>query len=373
MFNGTHWVWITSSYDSNTTYQNVTLGHGYATCSTAEATVAKVGTLASYALTVGGIVAVKFTNAVPANATLNINSKGAKNIFYRGAKIIANVIKAGDVATFIYDGTQYQLLSIDRWQKDISQLQGTIVDHKDNTTIHIASTERTKWNKNITDIQSMSLGMGEDGRIYLLRNGVAQGNGIELPVGETGDVVGNIGADNIIILSGELEDGTYTLKYEMEDGTLVSIGELVKGAKPVEPVNQFVATTDWINKYLSTSTGAFSSRGGSFCVEVDGISLADNNPYIVRISGVTLVKDSGDGSYGRISLLKSDGTVVTTQHITDGKITKDGDSWYLDIHKFSSDATITKCRMNMCIRTDRSTISLSDVANAFVEFEPLNG
>lgn len=114
MFNGTHWVWIANSYDSNTTYKNVALGHGYATCSTAEATAAKVGTLSSYALTVGGIVAVKFTNSVPANSTLNINSKGAKNIFYRGAKIVADVIKAGDIATFIYDGTQYQLISIDR-------------------------------------------------------------------------------------------------------------------------------------------------------------------------------------------------------------------------------------------------------------------
>lgn len=130
MFNGTHWVWIGSSYDSNTTYKNVSLGHGYATCDTAEATTAKVGTLASYSLTLGGIVAVKFTYAVPANATLNINSKGAKNIFYRGAKITAGIIKAGDIATFIYDGTQYQLLSIDRWQNDINAISEEIVDLK---------------------------------------------------------------------------------------------------------------------------------------------------------------------------------------------------------------------------------------------------
>ena len=128
MFNGTHWVWIGSSYDANTTYKNVSLGHGYATCSTDESTAAKVGTLSSYALTVGGIVAVKFTNAVSANATLNINGKGAKNMFYRGAKITAGVIKAGDIVTFIYDGTQYQLLSVDRWQDDITQLSSEKVD-----------------------------------------------------------------------------------------------------------------------------------------------------------------------------------------------------------------------------------------------------
>ena len=123
MFNGTHWVWIANSYDTNTTYTNEKLGNGYGTCSTAESTTAKAATFSSYTLVKHGMVSIKFTNAVPANATLNINSKGAKNIYYRGAKIIANVIKAGDIATFIYDGTQYQLIAIDRWQKDISALE----------------------------------------------------------------------------------------------------------------------------------------------------------------------------------------------------------------------------------------------------------
>lgn len=139
MFTGTHWVWITSSYDANSTYKNVTLGHGYATCSTAAATQAKVGTLSSYTLTTGGIVAVKFTYSVPASATLNINSKGAKAIYYRGAAITDGVVNAGDVATFMYNGSQYILLTVDRWQSDIEALQ-TSVDSKASTThTHTAS------------------------------------------------------------------------------------------------------------------------------------------------------------------------------------------------------------------------------------------
>ena len=122
MFNGTHYVWITASYDSNTTYSNAGLGSGYATCSTAAATVAKTASLSSYALTTGGIVSVKFTNDVPANATLSINSKTAKNIYFRGAKITDGVIKAGDVATFVYS-SYYHLISIDRWQNDITEIK----------------------------------------------------------------------------------------------------------------------------------------------------------------------------------------------------------------------------------------------------------
>lgn len=128
MFNGTHYVWIASSYDANTSYTNAALGQGYVTCSTAAATTAKVGSLSSYKLTTGGIVSVKFTYAVPANATLNINSVGAKNIYYRGSAITGDIIKAGDVATFIYS-SQYHLISIDRWQEDVKNIQ-TSLDEK---------------------------------------------------------------------------------------------------------------------------------------------------------------------------------------------------------------------------------------------------
>ena len=93
----------------------------YGTCDTAETTAAKVVTLSNYALTTGSIVFVKFTNAVPANATMNINNRGAKSIYYKGAAIPASIIKAGDTATFIYN-SQYHLISIDRWQNDINSL-----------------------------------------------------------------------------------------------------------------------------------------------------------------------------------------------------------------------------------------------------------
>ena len=114
VYDGTQYVFIGWSVEKDTTYSNASLGQGYGTCSTAEATTAKAVTLSSYTLIKGGIVAVKFTYAVPASATMNINSKGAKAIYYRGAAITAGVIKAGDVGVFIYDGTQYHLLTVDR-------------------------------------------------------------------------------------------------------------------------------------------------------------------------------------------------------------------------------------------------------------------
>lgn len=104
--------WVRVANDSDYTPQS--LGFGYGTCSTAEATAAKVVTLSGYNLVTNGYVSVKFTNAVPANATMNINSRGAKNIWHRGANIKAYAIHAGDLATFIYDGTRYHLIGVDR-------------------------------------------------------------------------------------------------------------------------------------------------------------------------------------------------------------------------------------------------------------------
>lgn len=107
-------------WSPNNTYSNASLGHGYGTCATEEATAAKVVTLSGYSLTTGGIVAVKFTYGLCASATMNINSRGAKKIFIDGAAVTATTAKrvlAGDIAYFIYDGTQYHFLGTDKAER----------------------------------------------------------------------------------------------------------------------------------------------------------------------------------------------------------------------------------------------------------------
>lgn len=135
VYDGTGWI---RHYWNNTTYSNAALGQGYATCATAAATAAKVGTLSSYKLVTGGIVSVRFTYDVPKDATLNINSTGAKAIYYRNAKITDGVIKAGDTATFIYS-TYYRLISIDRWQEDIEAIQTSLDGKAASSHNHAAS------------------------------------------------------------------------------------------------------------------------------------------------------------------------------------------------------------------------------------------
>ena len=93
------------------TKTNAENGNGIGTCSTSSGT-ALIVSLTGYELVQNGFVAVTFENDVPANATLNVNNKGAKPIIYKGTAIEAGVIKADDTVTFGYDGTNYVVTSL---------------------------------------------------------------------------------------------------------------------------------------------------------------------------------------------------------------------------------------------------------------------
>lgn len=275
MFNGTHWVWISSSYDTNTTYTNASLGQGYVTCSTDASTTAKVGALSSYKLVTGGIVSVKFTNAVPANATLNVNSTGAKNIYYRGAKITADVIKAGDVATFVYS-SQYHLISIDRWQNDITSLEETIVDHK-------------------TQIDDELDGM----KVTIVQEVLAQLGG------DSNSVFGKVNADGTITITTDLENGVYTLMYENEDGTLTEVGTITVGE---------VATYYSITRTLTNCTSnkaTINVEEGSAWTE----TLTANDGY--KLSSVVVTMGGTDVT----SSVYSDGVITISEVTGDIRIT----------------------------------------------------
>lgn len=83
----------------------------YGTCSTAADTAAKVVACTGFALVTGAEITVKFTvTNTAANPTLNVNSTGAKAIYYRGAAISAGYLAANRTYTFRYNGAQYELV-----------------------------------------------------------------------------------------------------------------------------------------------------------------------------------------------------------------------------------------------------------------------
>ena len=90
----------------------------YGTCSTAAATAAKTVsiTAGTPTLEAGLRVTVKFSSANTAGTpTLNVNSLGAKDIYFKGTKITTGDEKGllKGVCDFVYDGTQWHLLGAD--------------------------------------------------------------------------------------------------------------------------------------------------------------------------------------------------------------------------------------------------------------------
>ncbi|MBR4646197.1 MAG: fibrobacter succinogenes major paralogous domain-containing protein, partial [Bacteroidales bacterium] len=78
----------------------------------------------TYQLVNGGVVSLVFARAVPAGATLNINNKGAKPIYYHESPLPDGLIKANDRCLFMYNGPgeRYYLIAIDRWGVDLNAL-----------------------------------------------------------------------------------------------------------------------------------------------------------------------------------------------------------------------------------------------------------
>lgn len=84
----------------------------YGTCSTAAGTAAKTVDVDNFSLETGARVLVKFTvTNTAASPTLNVESTGAKAIYYNGAAITAGYLKANKTYEFVYNGTQWDMIS----------------------------------------------------------------------------------------------------------------------------------------------------------------------------------------------------------------------------------------------------------------------
>ena len=91
----------------------------YATCSTVSGTAAKVATVqgkTGFTLSQGATVCVKFTAAsTDAVPTLNVDSTGAKPIYYNGSAVSASSPfrwSANTTVTFVYDGTAWNAVGV---------------------------------------------------------------------------------------------------------------------------------------------------------------------------------------------------------------------------------------------------------------------
>ncbi len=104
-------------------------------------------------------------------------------------------------------------------------------------------------------------------------------------------VFGIVDENNNIVVSGNLGTGTYIVKYELEDGTTVDIGELTLGGtnepETPEETNYFNKDTAQLNFRLgsSGSPSAYDGMVTTDFIPVDS-SMVDK---LFRINGITLI------------------------------------------------------------------------------------
>lgn len=159
----------------------------------------------------------------------------------------------------------------------------------------------------ISDLAAkLSLGIASDGLIYIFVDGVPVGTGI--PQGQSGDVFGYVDENNTIVLNGNLADGTYTVKYELEDGSTVDIGGLVLSDEPqfAEFTNLFDPSTATINQRVNSSKVLTACDGHLVSAF---INVSNHIPFTestkIYLKGATFDDTSAGNSYAQLITYKA--------------------------------------------------------------------
>ena len=146
-----------------------------------------------------------------------------------------------------------------------------------------------------------TLGLHTDGLYYLFIDGSPVGYGISLPSGSIGDVVGNVDSGNNIVLNGNLPDGTYTVKYEMEDGSTVNIGDLVLDTRA------YYSITNSLTNCTNSNSAKEIVEGESYSTTI----TADSG-YELKTISVTMGGNAVSVSGGVINIASVTGNIVIT-------------------------------------------------------------
>ena len=293
MYDGTQYIFLGWSYYDDAIYNASSFGQGYAICETAESTTAKAATLSGYELLTNGIVAVKFIQAVPEASTLNVAGKGAKPIYYEGSLLSGGIIKAGDIATFIYNGSQYHLIAVDRWGADISMIDSVMTANFQTVNYNIATLT--------TNVQTVATDAAS--RVKTVNN-------------QAPDANGNV---NISVTS-----GVYATDIAMSDTDTTTIAEAIASAgddldDAVSDLNTDIsALSDAINARVRTVNGRLPDSLGNVTVSemLTLTIMMSTTSYTATVqnSRITagMVAIGGRVTEGSEYYLTSDVDVVTT-------------------------------------------------------------
>ena len=167
---------------------------------------------------------------------------------------------------------------------------GTEAEFAEKLAMEVPSKEEfSRLSLEKVDKSNITLDKHTDGLIYIFIDGKPVGNGVEV-TGEVveGDVIGNLDENNNLLLSGDIADGTYTLKWLKDDGTYTDAGNLV-----VSSITKYAINTTLSN---CSASGATTINGGGSATVTITASSGYELPDTITVSGASYTWDKSTGN-----------------------------------------------------------------------------
>ena len=159
------------------------------------------------------------------------------------------------------------------------------------------------------DKTGLSLGLYTDGKYYIFVDGTPVGTGFELS-GNSGDVFGYVDENNNVVLTGNLPDGDYTIKYELESGKVIEIGNLVLDN------NVYYSVISNLSNCTNSNSATQVVGGQSYSA-----TITANSGYQLSSVTVTMGGQSVSVNGGNISIAEVTGDIVITA-VAEEKVTE---------------------------------------------------
>ena len=263
----------------------------YCVCSTAEGTAAKTATLTGFSLVTGAKISVKFTKTnTAANPTLNVNNTGAKAIYYRDAAITAGYLAANRTYTFVYNGSQYELIG------DINT-NTTYSAATTSTDGLMSSSDKTKLNGIQTGATAVSISRN-------LTSGTKIGT---ITINGTGTDLycqTNTNTDTLMTQTVSTTNATYPLLATATANatqTATTTAVFATGVK-LNPSTGVITATGFSGPLTGNVTGNVSGSAGSATNDSAGQQI--NTTYIkgLSVNGTTITYTKGDNTTGTVTV-----------------------------------------------------------------------
>lgn len=117
-------------------------------------------------------------------------------------------------------------------------------------------------------------------------------------------VFGLVDENNNIVLSGTLPDGTYSVKYEMENGSTLSIGNMVLDT------NVYYSVTNTLTNCTTNNSATKAVQGGSYSATITAKSGYELSSVKVTMGGTDISSTAVSG--GKITIANVTGNIVIT-------------------------------------------------------------